>query len=392
LLVHPQAPVAHQQVVDRHGVAAFSNVWVTPTASYRSVVAWRSGVPAMVLKLSLGARVGNRRRSLREDQVVRAVLMTSVFDTIPNSHRRELGLDWFADRSGLVAAESRQGYIVRELPKRVAAAGNETLMPAFSLVARQGGRPSWLTELIRRSGARPEEFVIDRLVRPFVEAAAYLLFVQGIEAETHLQNLLVELDADGDLTGGLVLRDFQDTTVSPPIRVARRKALPVPDGWTPFDASPFPLASTAVDYFSNFGRSVLRRAGDMVERYGLWGYLWVLNVALERDFANYDAITVERTYLELWQEQARRFLGVTPGFCRNGHGIATDEAITEYLRLQDWRHHGATGGHTLPEAVDPFVYEPRARRRPGPVYDRLETGWGDIYVLGDVPVFFRAAF
>jgi hypothetical protein len=392
LLVHPQAPVAHQRVVDRHGLAAFSNVWVTPTASYRSVVAWRPGVPAMGLKLSLGARVGNRRRSLREDQVVRAVLMTSVFDTIPDAHRRELGLDWFADRSGLVAAESRQGYIVREFPKRVAAVGDEAPMPAFSLVARQGGRPSWLTELIRRSGTPPEEFVIDRLVRPFVHAAAYLLFVQGIQAETHLQNVLVELDADGDLTGRLVLRDFQDTTVSPPIRVARHKELPVPNGWTAVDAPPFRLASTAIDYFSNFGRPVLRRGGDMVERYGLWGYIWVLNVALERDFADYDSVAVERAYLELWQEQTRRFLGVTPDFCRDGHGIATDEAIAEYLRLQDWRHHGATGGHTLPEAVEPFVYEPRARRRPGPIYDRLETGWGDIFLFGDVPVFFRPAF
>src|SRR5262249_45907894 len=168
-------------------------------------------------------------------------------------------------------------------------------------------------------------------VRQSAAAVAYLLFVQGIEAEIHLQNVLVELNADGDLTGRLVLRDFQDTTVSPPVRVARHKELPVPSGWTAFGASPFHLASTAVDYFSNFGRSVLQGAGDMVERYGLWGYVWVFNVALERDFANYDSVAVERAYLELWQEQARRFLGVTPDFCRNGHGIATDEAITEYL-------------------------------------------------------------
>jgi hypothetical protein len=392
LLVHPQAPVAHQRVLDRYGVEALSSVWVTPTASYRSVVAWRAGMPAIGLKLSLGARVGTRRRALREDHVVRAVLMTAVFDTIPDAHRRELGLDWFADRSGLVATESRQGYIVREFPQRVSPVGGEAPMPAFSLVARRGGGPPWLTELIRRSGARPEEFVIDRLVRPFVKAAAYLLFVQGIQAETHIQNVLLELDADGDLTGRLILRDFQDATVSPPIRVARRKELPVPSGWTAVDGPAFRLASAATDYFRNFGRSVLRRGGDMVERYGLWGYVWLLNTVLERDFPSYDSSTVERAYLELWQDQARRFLGVTPELCRDGHGIATDEAIAEYLRLQDWRHHGATGGHSLPERVEPFVYEPRARPRRGPVYDRLESAWGDIYLSGGVPVFFRPSF
>src|SRR6201999_2764288 len=122
--------------------------WVTPTASYRSLVAWRRGAPALGLKLSLGARVGNPRRSVREDQVVRAVLMTSIFDTTPDAHRRELGLDWFADRSGLVATRSRQGYTVREFPQR---APDHALMPAFSLVANRGRRPSWLAQLIRRS-------------------------------------------------------------------------------------------------------------------------------------------------------------------------------------------------------------------------------------------------
>jgi len=326
---------------------------------------------------------------LREDQVARAALMTSVFDTIPPAHRRELGLDWFADRSGLVAAESRQGYIVREFPRDVAT--DSAPIPAFSLVAARGDEACLLTRLIWRAGVPPERFVVDRLVRPFVMAASYLLFVQGIQAETHIQNILFELDGDGDLTGRLVLRDFQDTTVSPPLRVARRKVLPVPD-WSRRNGAPLRLASAATDYSCSLGRLTMQRGGDMVERYGLWGYVWVLNATLERDFEGYDRRSVEVAYLELWQEQARRFLGVTPELCRDGRGIATDEALTEYLRLQDWRRHGATGGHTLPDGVEPFLYEARAPRRPGPVYDRVESAWGDIFLSAGLPVFFRPAF
>jgi hypothetical protein len=390
LLVHPQAPAGQRRVVARYGCEELSDVWVTPTASYRTLVAWRSGSQAVGLKLSLGARVGNRRRSIREDQVARAVLMTTIFETIPPAHRRELGLDWFSDRSGLVAAESRQGFIVREFPRHVAA--DSPPIPAFSLVAARGEKPCLLTHLIRRAGAPPEQFVIDRLVRPFAMAASYLLFVQGIQAETHIQNVLLELDADGDLTGRLILRDFQDTTVSPPMRVARRKELPLPADRIPADGAPLRLASVATDYFCNFGRPIMQRGGDMVERYGLWGYVWVVNATLERDFEHYDTRTVELAYLELWQEQARRFLGVTPDYCRDGRGIATDEAITEYLRLQDWPGHGATGGHTLPDRVEPFLYEPRARKLAGPVYDRVESAWGDIFLSGGLPTFFRPAF
>jgi hypothetical protein len=389
LLVHPQATAGQQRVVAAYGCEELSDVWVTPTASYRSLVAWRPGAPAVGLKLSLGARVGNRRRMVREDQVARAVLMTSVFETIPPAHRRQLGLDWFGDSSGLVAAESRQGYIVREFPRHVAAADAPPI-PAFSLVAARGEHPCLLTHLIRQAGVPPEQFVIERLVRPFAVAASYLLFVQGIQAETHIQNILLELGADGDLTGRLVLRDFQDTTVSPPIRVARRKELPLP-AEIPGEGAPS-WASTATDYFCNFGRPTMQRGGDMVERYGLWGYVWVVNATLERDFEGYDARSVEVAYLELWQERARRFLGVTPAFCREGRGIATDEAITEYLRLQDWRSHGATGGHTLPAGVEPFLYEPRAPKLAGPVYDRVESAWGDIFLSADVPRFFRPAF
>jgi hypothetical protein len=391
LLIHPQAPDGQRRVAAKYGCEELSEVWVTPTASYRSVVAWRRGAPAIGLKLSLGARVGNRRRSVREDQVARAVLMTSVFETIPQAHRREVGLDWFGDRSGLVSAESRQGYTVREFPRRVAAPDGSPPIPAFSLVAARGEHSCLLTDLIRRSGAPAEQFVIDRLVRPFVMAASYLLFVQGIQAETHIQNVLLELGADGDLTGRLVLRDFQDTTVSPPLRVARRKELPLPVHRAQGDGAPS-WASTATDYFCNFGRPTMQRSGDMVERYGLWGYVWVVNATLERDFEGYDARAVERAYLELWQEQARRFLGVTPDFCREGRGIATDEAIAEYLRLQDWQAHGATSGHALPDGVESFLYEPRARRRSGPVYDRVESAWGDIFLAGGLPTFFRPAF
>ena len=252
--------------------------------------------------------------------------------------------------------------------------------------------PPPLVDLIRRSGRSATEYVLETLIRPYVDALSYLVFVQGIQVEAHAQNLLLEMDERDDPTGRLVLRDFSDATVSIPLREARRKPLPLLGSGLPAHGVPFPLACIAADYRSNFARPILYRGSDTVERYGLSGMVWALNTSLARYFKRYDARRVERTYLELWQEASVRFLGVKPLIRNGSKGIATDEALAYYLSQQDWASHGATNGHSLPEGVEPFLIERRARKRSGPVYQRLGCAWGDIFLLDGLPVFFRPGF
>ena len=89
------------------GVAA------TSKSSYRSVVAWRqsgAGSPA-ILKLSIGAVIGRIRRALRENRIARGVVISSLFDTIPDRDRERLGLDWFPEPAGVAEPESRHGWL-----------------------------------------------------------------------------------------------------------------------------------------------------------------------------------------------------------------------------------------------------------------------------------------
>ena len=72
LLLHPQAPSAHRDLARRHGRDVLLDVRATPTASYRSVLAWRPGRPPVIFKLSIGAIIARRRRRLRERQVASA--------------------------------------------------------------------------------------------------------------------------------------------------------------------------------------------------------------------------------------------------------------------------------------------------------------------------------
>jgi len=391
--LHPQPPASHRRLRLEHGSQQFPGVAATPTASYRSVVAWRrdgGGVP-VVLKLSIGALIGRARRAFRENQIARAVLISALFDTIPKADRVRLRFDWFAEPAGVAETRSKTGWLLRRLPHCLAESGTTTVMPVFSLISRRGDHPPHLVELIKRSKQKPEEFVVERLLRTYVNALAYLLFEHGLQYEGHSQNVLVELGARDGLTGVLVLRDLADTTVNLAFRVAKGRKLPVfPRGFLP-EGCPFPIAGNAADYRCGFAGTRVYRGLLTVEVYGLRGFVWPINTSLARYFKGYDASRVERRYTELWQEAAIEHLGVRPLLRKNRKGLATDEAVAYVLRQVDWRGLGAVPAK-LDAAAEDLLIEGRARRLTGSVYDHLGCAWGDLYMINGLPGFFRPAF
>jgi hypothetical protein len=397
LLVHAQPPASHRRLIREFGAQRLPGVLATPTASYRSVVAWRPGGKRtpVVLKLSIGALIGARRRAFRENQIARAILISSLFDTIPMADRQRLRFDWFSETAGVIDQRSGHGWLLRHLPHFMSKPGRRTVMPVFSLISRRGDQPPHLVTLIRRSRQKPEAFVIERLLKPYVDALAYLLFEQGLQYEGHSQNVLVEIGARDELTGRYVLRDLADTTVNVAFRVAKGKTLPrFPRDFLP-PGSPFPVAGNAADYRCGFAGNRTHRGLMTVERYGLGGFVWPINTSLARYFKGYDAPRVEHRYLELWQQATIDYLRFRPLFRHNGKnqpkGLATDETVAHVLRLVDWRALGATPAR-LDDAAEPLLIVGKMRRRSGPVYERLECAWGDLYMCNGLPGFFRPAF
>ncbi|MEO5720978.1 MAG: IucA/IucC family protein [Chthoniobacterales bacterium] len=393
LILHPQTPAAHRRLRHEFGAERLTGTSVTPTSSYRSVVVWtRDGkrAPAL-LKLSLGAIIALTQRALRENQVARAVVISSVFDTIPIRARERVGFDWFAEPAGMVETRSRHGWLLRKWPRSLTKPGTTTLLPTFSLISSKEGRQPLLVRFIRESRMRAEDFVVERLLRPYVTALSYLLFEHGLQYEGHSQNVLYELDPWGRLTGRLILRDLADTSVNLAFRIAKKRPLPIfAPGLLPKDA-PFPVAGNAADYRTNARRRRVLRGFDTVERYGLYGFVWAINTSLARFFPRYKTEQVEQRYLELWQQAAIDSLGVRPLFRRKPKGLATDEAIAYFLGQVDWRALGARAAK-LPENAEPLIIDGRMRRRNAAGYDRLECAWGDLFIGNGLPGFFRPAF
>ena len=361
LLLHPQRPASHARLARAHGCQALDGVLASPTASYRSVLAWRSGRPPVVLKLSIGAVIGRTRRALREEQIARAVIMTRLFDTIPPGDRARLGLDWCREPAGLAEVDRGHGWLLRQLPASVP---TRTLIPAFSLVSRRGDEEPPLVDQIRRAGVRPEAFVIDRLLAPYVDALSFLLLEHGLQFEGHSQNVLLEVDEQMTLTGRMVLRDLSDTSVSIPLRLAKRRPFP---GSTPTrfprraipagqDSDGFPLQlRSRLDLPRPRHRRALRPLGLRVADQPVAEPL--LRGVRRRARA--------ARLLTRWQRAVMKHLRVEPLFRDEPVGLATDEAIGWFLRHVDWRALGATPHSSLPALAEPVLVDVRLRRRRG---------------------------
>lgn len=392
LLLHPQAPAAHRRLREVHGHAVLEGVSATPTASFRTVVAWCDDRDPVLLKLSLGASIGTMRRSLTEYYLVTGILVSHLLDTIPHARRRTLGLDWFPEPAGAVEASSGTGWILRHFPAMMREPGAGDLVPVFSLVAALRDKEPMLVGLIRESGLRPEHFVVDRLLRPYVTVLAHLLLEEGLQLQGHGQNVLVEVDRQRGLTGRIVLRDLVDSSVNVALRLARQKPLPrLGPGLMP-RSTPFPLVRSAIDYRGSAGRRWPVAAADTVERWGLRAFVWSVNASLSRYFPGYRRDRVEREYLELWRDEVIRHLAVDPVIREEPQGLPTDEALTWYLSHADWTKAGGTNGARLPRSAEALPHEGRLRRKVGPVYQRVESAWGDLYVDRGSPAFFRPAF
>jgi len=391
LVLHPQPPAGHRRLRDRYGSAIWSDVSVTPTASFRTVVAWRGHSQPVALKLSMSARVGGISRALPEFHIAGAIILSQVMDFIPLADRRRFGFDWFSEPAGLVDVESGCGWLLRLLPSMMHGSAGGDLMPAFSLIAPRDDRPPPIVDLIRASNMKPETFVIEQVLRPYVRTLAYLMFEQGLHLEAHLQNVLFEM-AGESLTGKVILRDLSDGTVSIALRLARQRPFPIVTRSAPTRSAPFPLGSAAADHMANDRRPWLMRAQDTVEGYGLRQLVRHMNASLEQCFVRYDARRVARAYFGLWQQQATERLGVKPLIVGRAGGLATDEAIAYFLRNVDWRSLGASGPVRLPARIQAVPTGQPTRRRAGAAYRRVECPWGDLFLEDNRPAFFRPAF
>ena len=240
LLLHPQRPASHARHARAHGCQALDGVLASPTASYRSVLAWRPGLAAGGPE-ALDRR-GDRSHATRAQGRADCPRGHHVAALRHDSARR-LRAPW----PGLVPGTRRS----RRNRERswLAAATTAPLDPdphadpgVLARFAARRGRAA-----ARRSdpsSRRPPRVVRHRSParRPTSTPCPSSCSNTGCRSRRHSQNVLLEVDEQTVPTGRMVLRDLSDTTVSIPLRLAKRRPFPALDTETFPVGAPFRLA------------------------------------------------------------------------------------------------------------------------------------------------------
>ncbi|MBN2361357.1 MAG: hypothetical protein JXR83_18040 [Deltaproteobacteria bacterium] len=186
-------------------------LFAAATASTRSVLVWSPdrSWPPFFAKLSLPIEIGGVRRVVEETEAVTCVGLTRLL--VPLTAHADHGLRLLPEPLSVVPRDGAPpgGCLVRTVPRAVLE-GRTALLPWFALThsARDGGEallPAWQ----RRERVDLLSHVQRALLRPFLRAWMASALEQGWCAEVHAQNLLVELDAAGRLSGRFFVRDIE---------------------------------------------------------------------------------------------------------------------------------------------------------------------------------------
>ena len=204
LLVHPETERFYQDLnLNKNESEIFL---AAATASSRSLLVWKESSPQtpFIAKVSLDARVADTNRLISEKETAMSVGVDKILHRMGDLPK---SFTYMPEAFGVIPKRyQRGGMIIRAIPK---ISPDHTLVPYFSLYSDANGtQQPLLTKMIARSKLEPREFVMRKIVEPFLDQWLSLVIDNGITMEPHGQNILLEIDRHGDPTGRIVHRDF----------------------------------------------------------------------------------------------------------------------------------------------------------------------------------------
>lgn len=238
--VHPESEALYANLIARYGVA-FESL-ASPTASGRTVLLREAGLFA---KLTLDRVQDGLGRAVPDWEVRRAVGVSRLARSIPGAEMRAHGASIIPEIAGAYlrlddhspcpsyvdraqGAVFQHGMVYRSAAFLDEHPGQE-ILPGFALFSARGNEPPLIVEWWRETGGGAfgsfEEFIDASVIAPVVRALAYLVFVQGLLPDAHLQNLVFVVDPKTRRIGTVLFRDLGGVKVNLLLRWSR--GLPV---------------------------------------------------------------------------------------------------------------------------------------------------------------------
>lgn len=238
--VHPESESLYADLIARYGVAFEGRA--SPTASGRTVWLHEGGLFA---KLSLDRVQDGLGRAVPDWEVRRAVGVSRLARSIPATEMTAHGAGIIPEIAGAyIHLDPRcpaPSYIDREQGV-VFQHGTvyrpadflddypgKDILPAFALFSSRGSDApmivEWWREVQGGTSLSFEEFVDTSVIAPVVRALAYLVFVQGLLPDAHLQNLVFVANRKTRRIETVLFRDLGGVKVNLELRWSR--GLPV---------------------------------------------------------------------------------------------------------------------------------------------------------------------
>jgi len=238
--IHPASVNLYEPLIKKYGVS--ESLQAQPTASTRTllVMPQESLEQGLFLKTSLDSIQFGFGRIIPDWEVRRSVLITEIAALTPSSEWSKQGVSIIPEPVGAYvkkdpgfmtyAADNQpfvfqHGLIYRD-SSFIDKHSDLDIYPLFSLFAegKDGAPPlivKWWREENKKTGIDLHDYLEDRMMKPIVEAIAYLTFHQGLIPDAHGQNVLVGLDPHSLRVKHVFFRDIGSMKVNWLLRWAR---------------------------------------------------------------------------------------------------------------------------------------------------------------------------
>lgn len=190
-------------------------VEVSPTSSSRTTLVIDNDLHPHCIKLHCPIQISRFNRKLDGRDIKKSVGTSLELERAIKEENFPACFGFLPETIGVSiggAYSDSWGFILREMTPRPKISDEpRTLVPMFSLYSSdlQKDCPTTplLVQLIEKSGMKPQEFILEKIMLRIVESWCFMARDLGILAQAHGQNLLLELDDNGIPTR-VIFRDL----------------------------------------------------------------------------------------------------------------------------------------------------------------------------------------
>ena len=187
-LVHPESVDLYQTIISRS--RGSENFRAMATSSSRSLLMWRTGDEEhpFIGKLSLNKTIAHALRTILDGESIHSILINQIVNARNSGEEFPANAFFMSEVFSSFPTEQKDtGMIIRLIP-RTLLKSRSTFAPLFALYGGAGNRKSSvMLDLAKAESLSPEEFLNERILKPFAKLWIDLELDHGITMEPHAQ-------------------------------------------------------------------------------------------------------------------------------------------------------------------------------------------------------------